>query len=144
MVALKYLLGRRGGEVLVQFILKQEYLGQAQCRRRYILAYSTQFLIRIRLVPGSVIMIATDMYGKSPYGSAYTELRESMTSLPFLFSFLISNHYNFNYIFTLHHCSAFAEILRLTCLDMCNMFLFVNVIILFVQVSDQYGTAATS
>ena len=76
-------------------------------------------------------MIATDMYGKSPYGSGYTELRESMTSLPFLFSFLIGNYYNFNYILTLHHCSAFAEILRLIYLDMCIIFLFVSVIILF-------------
>ena len=41
-------------------------------------------------------MVATDMYGKSPYGSGYTELRESMTLLPFLFSFLIINFYNFS------------------------------------------------
>ena len=81
-------------------------LCEAQCRRRYILAYSTQFLIRIRLVPGNAVMVATDMYGKSPYGSGYTELRESMTFLPFLFSFLINSFYNFSYIFTLHHCSA--------------------------------------
>ena len=31
------------------------------------------------------------MYGKSPYGSGYTKLRESVTFLPFLFSFLIIN-----------------------------------------------------
>ena len=59
------------------------------------LAYSTKFLIRIRLVLGNVVMIATDMYGKCPYESRYTELRKSMTFLPFLFSFLIINFYNF-------------------------------------------------
>ena len=46
-------------------------------------------------------MVATDMYGKSPYGSGYTELRESMTFLPFLYSFLIINLCNFSYIFLL-------------------------------------------
>ena len=91
-------------------------------------------------------MVATDMYGKSPYGSGYTELRESMTFLPFLFSFLINSFYNFSYIFTLHHCSniCWDFILRSICLDMCIVFLFVSVIILFVCDSDRYGTAATS
>ena len=91
-------------------------------------------------------MVATDMYGKSPYGSGYTELRESMTFLPFLFSFLIINSCNFSYIFTLHHCSAICWdfILRLIRLDMCTIFLLVSVIILFVYDSDQYGTAANN
>ena len=79
MVALKHLLGCRGGEGLVQFTLNLGCLGQAQCRRRYILAYSTQFLIRIRLVPGNVVMVATDMYRKRPYGSGYTEFRKKNT-----------------------------------------------------------------
>ena len=59
---------------------------------------------------------------------------------------LIINFYNFSYIFTLHHYSAICRdfILRLTRLDMCIMFLFVSVIILFVYDSDRYGTAATS
>ena len=48
-------------------------------------------------------MVATDMYGKSPYGSGYTELHESVTFLQFLFSFLIINFYNFSFIFTPHH-----------------------------------------
>ena len=57
-------------------------------------------------------MIATDIYGESPYGSGYTELRESMTFLIFLFSFLIINFYNFSYIFTLSTIVLpFAEIL---------------------------------
>ena len=94
-----------GSEGLVQLTLNLGCLGQAQCQRRYIIAYSTQFLIKIRLVPGNVVM-ATDMYGKSPYGSGYTELRESMTFLLFLLSCLIINFYNFSYILTLHHCSA--------------------------------------
>ena len=91
-------------------------------------------------------MVATDMYGKSPYGSGYTESRESMTFLPFLFSFLIINFYNFSYTFTFHHCSAiyWDFILRLIRLDMCIIFLSVSVIILFVYDSDRYGTAATS
>ena len=90
-------------------------------------------------------MVATDMYRKSPYGSRYTELRESRTFLPFLFNFRIINFYNFSYIFTLHHCSAIRWdfILRLIRLDMCIIFLFVSVIILFVYDSDRYGTAAT-
>ena len=140
-----HLLGRRGGEGLVQFALNLGCLGQAQSRRRNILAYSTQFLIRIRLLPINVVMVATDMYRKSPYGSRYTELRESMTFLPFLFNFRIINFYNFSYIFTLHHCSAIRWdfILRLIRLDMCIIFLFVSVIILFVYDSDRYGTAAT-
>ena len=91
-------------------------------------------------------MVATDMYGKSPYGSGYTELRESVTFLPPFFSFLIINFCNLSYIFTLHHCSAICWdfILRLIRLDMCIIFLFVSVIILFVYDSDRYGTAATS
>ena len=90
-------------------------------------------------------MVATDMYGKSSCRIGYTELRESMTFSPFLFSFLIINFYNFSYTFTLHHCSAICcdFILRLICLDMSIIFLFVSVIILFVYDSDQYGTAAT-
>ena len=62
------------------------------------------------------------------------------------FSFLIINYYNFTYIFTLHHCSAICWnfILRLICLDMCIIFLFVSVIILFVYDSNRYGTAETS
>ena len=87
-------------------------------------------------------MVASGMYGKSSYGSGYTESRESMTFLPFLFSFLIINIYTF----TFHHCSAiyWDFILRLIRLDMCIIFLSVSVIILFVYYSDQYGTAATS
>ena len=78
-------------------------------------------------------MVAPDMYGKILYGSGYTELRESMTCLPFLFSFLIFTFYNFCYIFILHHCSAICWdfILRLICLDLCVIFLFVSVIIHF-------------
>ena len=47
---------------------------------------------------------------------------------------LIINFYNFSYIFTLHHCSAVCWdlISRLICLDMCIIFLFVSVIVLFV------------
>ena len=71
-------------------------------------------------------MVATDMCGKNPYGCGYMELRETMTFLPFLFSFIIINFYNFSYIFTLHHGSA------------------ICVIILFVYDSDQHGTPATS
>ena len=31
-------------------------------------------------------MFAIDIYGKSPYGSGYTELHGSVTLLPFLFN----------------------------------------------------------
>ena len=89
--------------------------------------------------------MATDMYGKSPYGSGYTELRESMTFLLFLLNCLIISFYNFSYILTLHHCSAICWdfILRLIRLDICLVFLFVSVIIVFVYDSDRYKTAAT-
>ena len=53
------------------------------------MAYSAQLVIRIRLVPRNMVMVTTVMYVKSPYGSGYTELSESMNFLPFLFSFLI-------------------------------------------------------
>ena len=89
-------------------------------------------------------MVGNDMYGKNPYGIGYTELRESMTFLPFLFSFLIFiTSVN---IFTLHHYFAICWdfILSLIRLDMCIIFLSVSVIILFVYDSDRYGTAATS
>ena len=91
-------------------------------------------------------MVATDMYGKSPYGSGYTEIRERITFSPFLFSFLIFTFDHFCYIFTLHHCSVICWdfVLRLICWDMCITSLFVSVIILFVYGSDRYGTAATS
>ena len=83
-------------------------------------------LLLLRLETGKVVMVATDMYGKSPYGSAYTELRESMTFLPFSFNFLIINFHNFSYIFALHHYSAICWdfILRLICFDTCIIFLF--------------------
>ena len=44
------------------------------------LAYSTQFIILIiSLVPGNVVMVATDMCGKSPSrASGYMELHENM------------------------------------------------------------------
>ena len=41
---------------------------------RYILAYSTKVIIRIRLIPGNMVMVATDMYGKSPYGKGYADI----------------------------------------------------------------------
>ena len=90
--------------------------------------------------------MATDMYGESTYVSGFTELRGSMNFLPFLLSFLIISFSNFSYIFTLHHCYAICRDLnsRLICLDMCIIFLFVRVTILFVYDSDRYGTAPKS
>ena len=95
-------------------------MSQAKCRRRYILAYPTQFLIMIRLVPGNVVMVATDMYGKSSYGSGYTELGESMKFLPFLFSWLLTMITSVIFIF--HNCFAICccfilrlKLIRLTC-----------------------------
>ena len=113
---------------------------------RHIFTYSTQFLIRIRLAPENVVIVAPDMYGKSPYGRRYTELRESNIILPFLFRVLIFAFYNFCYIFTLHHCSAICGdiILTLICVDICLIFLFLSVTILFVYDSDRYGAATTS
>ena len=41
--------------------------------------YSIQFIVLIILVPGNAVMVAIDMYGKSPIkGSGYMELRENM------------------------------------------------------------------
>ena len=89
-------------------------------------------------------MVATDMYGKNLYGSGYTELRKSITFLSFLFGFLIINFYDFSYIFTLQNCSTICwdSIVRLIRLDMCTIFLFFSVIILFVYDIYRYGTAA--
>ena len=60
------------------------------------------------------------------------KLHKSVTFLPFLLSFLMISLYNFNYIFTLRHCSAICWdfILRLICLDMC-IILFLLVLLLF-------------
>ena len=49
-------------------------------------------------------MVSTDMYGKSPYGSGYMELRENMT-------FLIINFYNFDIFLLSTIVLSFAEIL---------------------------------
>ena len=88
------------------------------------MAYSTQFVIRTKLEPRNMVMVATVMYVKSPYGSRYTELRESMNFLPFLFSFLI--------------------IIFITSVT----FLLSTIVLLFGKIfvydSDCYGTAATS
>ena len=91
-------------------------------------------------------MVATDMYGKSPYGSGYTKLCKIMTFLPFLFSFLFFIFYNACYIFILHPCSTslWDFILMLICLDIGATFLFVIVIILFIYDSGRYGTVAIS
>ena len=91
-------------------------------------------------------MVATDMYGKSPYGSGYTKLCKIMTFLSFLFSFLFFIFYNAYYIFILHHCSTslWDFILMLICLDISATVLFVFVIILFIYDSGRYGTVAIS
>ena len=120
-------------------------MSQEKCRRRYILAYPTQFLVIIRLVPGNVVMVATDMYGKSSYGSGYTELRESMTFLPFLFSY----YDNFCYIYfpqLFCHLLMFYFQVKVNKVNMCTIFLFIRVLIFFVCVynSNRYGTATAS
>ena len=51
--------------------------------KRYILVYSTQFLLKIRLAPRNAVVVATNVYGKSHYQSRYTELRDSMNFSPF-------------------------------------------------------------
>ena len=91
-------------------------------------------------------MVATDMYGKSPYGSTYTKLRKRATILPLLFRFLIITFYSFCYFFTLYRRSAtfWDFILRLICLDLCAIFFFVSVIILFGFRWWSYGTAGAS
>ena len=43
--------------------------------------------MRIRLLPGNVVMAATDMDRKSPYGSGDAELRKSMTFYHFNLDF---------------------------------------------------------
>ena len=79
-------------------------------------------------------MVATNMYGKSSYGGWIYGITRKYDLLSFLFTFLIITFDNFCYTFTLCHFSAISWdlILRLICLDMFVIFLFVSVIMLFV------------
>ena len=47
-------------------IAEPEMFGLGMVPKKVFLAYSTQFIFLIRLVPGNVVMLATDMCGKSP------------------------------------------------------------------------------
>ena len=91
------MLWQHGGKELKKFL---EILNSYHPNIKFTINYSTEkirFLdvevtkkgasIRIILSPGNVIMVATDLYGKSPYGGGYTELRESMTFCHFCFHF---------------------------------------------------------
>ena len=94
-VTLEHLFVYQGGEGLAQFTLDLGCLCQTQRCRICNLAYSTQFLIRMRLLTENVVLIATSIFGKSPYRSEYTELRKSKTFLEILFQFLINFSCNF-------------------------------------------------
>ena len=90
-------------------------------------------------------MVATDMYA-ALIGEDIQNFAKVYLFTIFFLCFLIINFHNFSYIFTFHHCSTICWnfLSRLICLDMCIIFLFFSVIILFVYDSDRYGTAATS
>ena len=109
-------------------------------------AYLTHFLIRVRLVPGNVVMVATDMYAKSPYGSGHTRLRKSMTFLPFFFRFSVIA-FIISVMFLL--CTIvlpFPEIYIKVDLfrNVRYIYFFVIVIIFFVYDDNRYGTVAMS
>ena len=60
-------------------IAKPGMFGLGMVPKEGILAYSTQFIfLRIRLVSGNVVMVATGMCGSPITGSGYKELRENM------------------------------------------------------------------
>ena len=55
------------GKVLFSTIAEPAMFGLGMVPKEGFLAYSTKFIFLIRrLVPGNVVMVATDMYGKSP------------------------------------------------------------------------------
>ena len=55
------------GNVLFSTIAKPGMFGQGIPPKENFLAYSTQLIVLIiRLVPGNLVMVATDMCGKSP------------------------------------------------------------------------------
>ena len=55
------------GKVFFSTIAKSEMFGLGMVSKEGFLTYSTQFIFLImRLVPGNVVMVAIDMYGKSP------------------------------------------------------------------------------
>ena len=54
------------GKVLFSTIVEPGMFGLGMVPKEVFLAYSTQFIfLIIRLVPGNVVMVATDMCGKS-------------------------------------------------------------------------------
>ena len=58
----------REEKVLFSRNVKPGMLGLGIAPKEILLAYSTQFVFStIRLVPGSMIMVAIDMCGKSPF-----------------------------------------------------------------------------
>ena len=63
--------------------VKPGMFGLGIAPKEIFLAYSTQFVfLTIRLVPGNVVMVAIDMWGKNPItGRGYIELRENMCIL---------------------------------------------------------------
>ena len=69
----------REGKVMFSKNVKPGMFGLGLVPKNF-LPYSTQFVfLMIRLVPGNVVMVTTDMCGKSPItGSGYMELRENM------------------------------------------------------------------
>ena len=55
------------GKVLFSTIVEPGMFGLGMVPKEVFPAYSTQFIfLIIRLVPGNVVMVATDMCGKSP------------------------------------------------------------------------------
>ena len=55
------------GKVLFSTIAEPGMFGIVMVPKEDFLAYSTQFIfLIIRLLPGNVVMVATDMCGKSP------------------------------------------------------------------------------
>ena len=76
------------GKVLFSRNVKPAMFGLAMVPKQIFLACSTQFVfLTIRIAPGNVVIVASDMCRKSPImESRYMELHENMCILIFSFS----------------------------------------------------------
>ena len=128
----------REGKVLFNTIAEPEMFGLGIVPKEVFLAYSTQFIyLIIRLLPGNVAMVATDMCGKSPitgewiYGITWKHVLAFMFFVYYLFVCLIIfwHFYICNVWFILANNRTLVLILALfLVLEFITMFFLVNVL----------------
>ena len=102
-------------------------LGQAWHRRRSYLAYSTHLIEDIRLAPGNVVMVATDMCRKSPSrGSGYMGLRENIFLTIFFIFKILWCLYHYSHIVIFISLYLILSIMNIIILSYYNIILFMN------------------